>query len=65
MKATVTRIFTLSDNQIESFMSDRGWEPGEYDDTDVDNELAEASASEIEEYGECDFFNGNFVDVED
>lgn len=64
MKATVTRTWTLDDEQIKRFMLDSGnYEEGEYTDDDVADELDATEACELDEYGTCDFFSGHDVDV--
>ena len=67
MKAKVTRIFTFNDKQIKEFMESKGYvdEDAEYTEEDVDNELDNAEAWELEEYGDCDFLYGHDIDIDD
>lgn len=66
MKATVTRIFTLTDKQIDEFMSDRGYSKDEelYTEDDVENELDNADAYELEDYGDCNYICGHDIKIE-
>ncbi len=65
MKAKVIRTFTFNDKQIKEFMKDRGYEgeDADYTEDDVEDELDNADAYELEDYGECDFICGHDVEV--
>ena len=67
MKATVTRIFIFNDKQIKEFMEWRGYEgeDSEYTAEDVENELDNAEASELEEFCDCNCIYDYDVDVEE
>lgn len=48
MKAIVTKIFEINDDEIKNFMEDMGYD--EYTEEDVDNELFCMSADDCIEY---------------
>ena len=65
MKAKVTRTFTFDDEQKKKFMESKGYEgeDADYTEDDVEKELEYADASELEDYGDCDFINGYELEV--
>lgn len=55
MRAKITKVFLMDEEQIKRFMYEQGYDEGEYDLDEVENVLDTAEVDDLIPYADCPY----------